>query len=1124
MHRSLLGLLALLMVPMALAQVPGNQTPANQVPVLDRAARADGATVIPDRFLRRWDPVTVLFDRDRGPAAGGPEDAPERLVALEPPIPGEWLWLGPRALQFRPTEPWQPLRRVSLTVEGRTTRLVPLLPAPVQTQPGPDEEGIAGLDTIVLTFPDPVDPAALARLLTIELRPLPGTATPAAERLAAGDFRIRPVERAGRDAPASYRVVLNRPIPDGRIALLRLALADEPGLDAQSFELRLRSAAPFTLTDLSCGRGLSRETEDGLMRCVPEGEGARRGLVLRFSAEAAAPDILIARQALRITPPVDDLQVTAEGRRWRVTARFEADTAYTLALQPGAVTDTRGRALEVPPAPTRFAFEADQPALGWDAPQGLVEREGPQMVPLRGHGYDRADLRIHAIDPLARDFWPFPNPGLQTNDDNAPPLAGNAPSPWTGAGSLQRSAMAARLRALGSPAVSELVTLPLRRGSAEARFGLDVAPLLARIAGPRQPGTYLFGLRAVDGGTRRWMRVQVTDLVLTTVEEPERVRFAVTSLATARPVEGAEIRLEGLSGENFTTLLRGVTRADGSFDWTAPPGTTPQRLRRELRRIVVVKGNDTLVLDPDRNPRSYGPRGWARDGEPWLGWTQQADIADRRETPRLLCHIFTERPIYRPEDPVHIQGFVRRYAGGDLAFAREAGRISIDGPGDQRWDIDLTPDANGGFHHLWNDATDATGEYTLRFSSGDESCGEMRFRKEAYRLPTFEVLLNTPQSAQARVPLDAPFSVELLARYFAGGLAAGRPVTWRVRQFPEPWSPPGREGFRFSTDSRYSGQSEFRSSPVLNRETRTDDGGAARLDLDPSIEPTAQPRRYVVEATVTGDDDLQVRSVQNVVALPPFVLGLKLPRYIAEPGAIAGEALVADAEGRPVAGIAYTATLIRRHWNSVLQASDFSQGAARYTTQVVDEVVEQRSLTSAAEVAALNFAAAEAGVYLVELAAEDRLGRRQAVRVDLFMAGGTPVTWSRPPAETVTLSADKDAYEPGETATLLIQSPFQTARALVVTEQPDGRFRYDWTEIANGFGRVAVPIRREQMPRLAVHVLLMRGRLPGPGPTSAAPFDQGRPVTLAATRWLTVTPAQHRVNVALSAPATARPG
>ena len=104
----------------------------------------------------------------------------------------------------------------------------------------------------------------------------------------------------------------------------------------------------------------------------------------------------------------------------------------------------------------------------------------------------------------------------------------------------------------------------------------------------------------------------------------------------------------------------------------------------------------------------------------------------------------------------------------------------------------------------------------------------------------------------------------------------------------------------------------------------------------------------------------------------------------------------------------------------------------------------------------------------------------------------------------------------------MIQSPFQTARALAVVEEPEGRFRYDWVEVANGFGRYAVPVRKQQMPRLAVHFLLMRGRLPGP-PAPGAPFDQGKPVTLAATKWITVTPVENQVKVSFEAPATARP-
>ncbi len=155
-----------------------------------------------------------------------------------------------------------------------------------------------------------------------------------------------------------------------------------------------------------------------------------------------------------------------------------------------------------------------------------------------------------------------------------------------------------------------------------------------------------------------------------------------------------------------------------------------------------------------------------------------------------------------------------------------------------------------------------------------------------------------------------------------------------------------------------------------------------------------------------------------------------------------------------------TVRLIKRDWNSVLQASDFTQGTAKYVTQEIDRTLEERHVTSTGAAQTLNFAASEAGVYVVEVTATDRLGRRQTLRVDCFMAGDTPVTWSRPPAKTVTVKTDKDDYAPGENATLLIESPFQAARALVVTEQPDGAFDYAWVDVADGVGRYTLAVRQ----------------------------------------------------------------
>jgi alpha-2-macroglobulin len=1118
MRRLLTGFAALL-----LAAAASPSFAAATAPALDQVARADGAQIVPERFLRRWDPVTVFFDRDVGPAAGGSEDAPQQYITMAPIQAGAWQWLGPRALQFRPAEPWQPLRRVTVTARGHATVLVPLLPPPVETSPADEPDGIVDLDAVRLTFTDPVDEGALTRLLTLELRPQPGFASGEAQLLTAQDFTIKALQRAAPSDRQTYAVTLHHPVPDGYLAILRLRLSDEPGLDDPSFELRLRSATPFTVTDISCGGRFTHDTQDGVLRCTPpEPEGGKpvasgpRELRLRFSAKPEELDIVHARNALRITPPVDDLAVARDKRNaYRITGRFQPDTVYMLQVARGALKDARERALSGAALSSRFAFLADRPALRWDASQGIVERFGPQLLPLRGRGYDRADVRIYRIDPLGRDFWPFAKEGIETADDRPPPLAGNEPSPWSNSGDVARQAVAARIRALGSPSVSELVALPIARGGVEARFGLDMQPLLQKIAGAEQPGAYLIGLRTLDGNHRRWLRLQVTDLTLSTVEEADRVRFTVTSLATARPIEGAEIRLDGVREGNFVTLAQGLTEADGSFAWNAPD--IPHVA---LRRIVVSKGTDTLVLDPQHGPQQYAAENWTEPGMPWLGWVFDK-IAERRERPRTLCHAFTERPIYRPEEPIEISGFVRRWQQGGLSYAGGDGTIVINGPGDQEWRVPVKLDAIGGFYHHWDQKTEATGDYSLHFEPKDgDSCGAVSFKKEAYRLPIFEVLLNAPQ----QVPLDAPFSAGLVARYFAGGLVADRPIKWRVTQFPYEWSPPGREGFLFSSDARFSGEQSFRSTPVLERNARSDAGGSAQLALDPTIEPTAQPRRYVIEATVTGDDDTQIRNIAHVAAVPPFVLGMKVPRYLPEIGAIAPDILAVDADGRPLSGVAITARLIHRNWNSVLQASDFSQGSAKYVTQVVDETVEERQITSTADVQHLRFEAKEAGVYIVELDAADRIGRRQTLRVDLFMGGNTPVTWSRPPAQNITVSTDKDAYAPGETATLLIESPFQTARALAIVEEPEGRFRYDWVDIANGFGRYAVPIRKPQMPRLAVHFLVMRGRLPGSGSAPTAPFDQGKPVTVAATKWVTVLPVQHRVNVSFEAPQSARPG
>ncbi|MFY9834716.1 MAG: alpha-2-macroglobulin, partial [Methylocystis sp.] len=479
----------------------------------DRVQRADGAHVVPEKFLRDWDPVTIFFDSDAGPKNGGPADAHEKFAILSPEPAGEWRWLGPRALQFRPAEPWTPLARVLVKSGSSETRLVALLPTPSSTTPADGADPIPELTQIALTFPSPVEAKALARLLAIEIRPSPGVSKRGGRALSSADFDILPLERSKRSAEQSYVIKFREAIADGQLAIVRLKLADEPGFDEETFELRVRTATPFAVVDTTCGRGWNDDKIDGVLRCASNGaaspapeSGAEEGgdtslqyepankrrLSLRFSAEPAPLDILRAREALRVTPPVDDLSVEVDRQRLKITAKFLSDRVYELNIAPGALHDARGRAL-AGAFTQRFVFTRDAPALQWDAGFGIVERLGPQVLPLRGRGVERADIRIHAIDPLSRDFWPFPDHGVDTADADAPPLPGNEPKAWSGSADIEAEAIKERIKALGSPAVSRLAILPLRRDGADARFGIDLSEDFARIRGREQPGAYLVG-------------------------------------------------------------------------------------------------------------------------------------------------------------------------------------------------------------------------------------------------------------------------------------------------------------------------------------------------------------------------------------------------------------------------------------------------------------------------------------------------------------------------------------------------------------------------------------------------------------------------------------------------------
>lgn len=1113
----------LLLLALAVTTAPVLRAAAATAPAaLAERAPVAPAQIIPDKFLRRWDPVTLFFANPVGPAQGGAERQPQRFVTLSPAHPGAYTWLDAKTLQFRPAEPWPALSRFTFSQGGQRRGLVTLMEAPLRSVPADGEAGLDPVDRITLTFAEPLDATALRRMLRIGLRPLPGIDEGQTRWLDEKDFSVKVVERSQRQDPASYVLNLRQPIPTGQRVILRLRLAEDDASGETFKDIAFSTAEPFRMTAAGCaGMRLPlapegvRYARDQVLTCNED----QRQVRVEFSAPPRGLGTIPARNLLRFTPAVEGLSFRNEGSALVAEGRFQANTLYRLDIRPIALSDLRGRPLAAKASSELYLhFPAKPRYLDWQVGHGIVERYGPQQVPLAGRGFGRVDLRVYSVDPLNRSFWPFPEKAVAVDEQAAPPAPGEEPAGHADAGShIDAAALARHLRTLGSPPVSTLVKLPLGVSGGAARFGLDLAPHFARLAGAQQPGTYLVGIRRIDESTQRhWVRVQVTDLSLSTVDEEDGVKFAVTSLASGVPVAGAEISVEGVVKGKWAILLRAATGADGTYRWQAPG---MGKHGASVRRIVVRQGRDVLVLDPTRAPDRYGDNTWREAGDTWLQWTQEP-LSGRAEPPVRLCHVFTERPVYRPEEKVYIKGYARQRHRGGLSLVGGGGTVVVQGPGDLAWRYPVKFSAQGSFDLVFAEAAAPTGPYRVRLELAEgQECAGVDILKEAYRAPEFDLRLSAPD----QVALDREFKIQLAAQYYAGGQVIDRPVRWRVTQFPYTWTPKTLPGFFFSSDGRFSGRERFQASPTLMREDKTDADGGATLALNPAIEPSAQPRSYVVEATVTGADDQTVTATQRVLALPAVVLGIKAPRYLERAASVTPSIVALGPDGKPVAGQEVTVRLIRREWHAHLQAGDFSRAEAKYVSEVVDNKLLEKKVVSGREPMPIKLDLEGAGVYLIELETRDRLGRPQRVAVDFFAGGDQPVSWSRPPSEVFNATPDKPAYNPGETAHLILESPFQQAQGLAIIEAPEGN-RYQWFNVRNGSAAFDMAVLKQYVPRVPVHFVLMRGRVPGVQPAPGTRLDLGKPATVAATAWLKVQPVEHQVTVTLDNPAKARPG
>ena len=114
------------------------------------------------------------------------------------------------------------------------------------------------------------------------------------------------------------------------------------------------------------------------------------------------------------------------------------------------------------------------------------------------------------------------------------------------------------------------------------------------------------------------------------------------------------------------------------------------------------------------------------------------------------------------------------------------------------------------------------------------------------------------------------------------------------------------------------------------------------------------------------------------------------------------------------------------------------------------------------------------------------------------MLGDGYTAWQRFDHNRIELVPERQTYRPGDTARIMIQSPWEQATALVTTEREGIRSHRQFA-LTSTQQSIDVPISEDDIPNVFVSVLLVKGRTnPAPANASALaakadPSDPGKP-------------------------------
>ncbi|MBA2432423.1 MAG: hypothetical protein H0V56_09970, partial [Chthoniobacterales bacterium] len=637
------------------------------------------------------------------------------------------------------------------------------------------------------------------------------------------------------------------------------------------------------------------------------------------------------------------------------------------------------------------------------------------------------------------------------------------------------------------------------------------------VVGANRTGAVLFTAESLDslgeGGKRVGTQtlLQLTDLGATWKRDRAESHLHVFSLASGKGIAGAELRLVD---RELNVLGSAVT--------TDAQGNARMPREEEARWVFAVTASDAHLI-----PLSAG------ESEVPLyrmGVTQQYfDPNDDGRYSRSIF-LFTERGVYKPGDTVYLKGYALDPRSGEARVP--AGRqltVRVSDSKEQQVFLgEVTLSEFGSFAQEVVLPGGSLGRYSVQAfgGKGEQLGGSTSFQVQEYRPNAFEIVLPAPPETRGSTQLSLPVT----AKYFMGAPLTKAKLTWSLVARDDPFNPEGFSDYAFGNavyDARLNRALDRVSRFDAQGDVAVDENGRATITTPLPVNTKApQPRAAKLLTEVTDLNQQTVAESRSFVQhSSDFYFGLRRFENVVPEGApLPVELIALDPEGEPLeqgARASIRLTQIRWQTNRIATAGDTSEFESKPLLQVLWE----KELTTAPGAgddrkpkrALLEGAVAGGpGEYLLEAIGKDAAGREILTSMVFEVSGEGATDWNYLNPYIIEVVADKESYEPGETATLLLKTPI-AGQALVSVER-DRVLRSFIVPLSGNAPSVQVPITATDAPNVYVSVLLLRGANDSPRKVKTPEYRVGYAN-------LNVTRAQDKLAVTVKpASASSRPG